>query len=211
MVNSKKLETLFGLFFLFIIVNAKGVNAGAKFTTAPSFYGQKYADVPSPRGLFLDTAGDILVISKSSSSIIALSETVNEDGSINVSQNTIVDGSGLSLSHGITYFQGYVYASSATTVYRWPYVAGCRVRVKSQPEIVVFNLPAGGYTTRTLAFDENSKLYVSVGSMEYVDLNSNRSRILRFDFSGSSGLPAGGINYSNAEVCLNLNILCISI
>ena len=43
-----------------------------------------------------------------------------------------------------------------------------------------------GHKTRTLAFDNQGRLYVSIGSAGNVDMNSYRSRIRRFDLSTSS-------------------------
>lgn len=39
----------------------------------------------------------------------------------------------------------------------------------------------GGHSTRTLLFDPQGRLYISVGSYSNVDENSFRSRIRRFD------------------------------
>ena len=43
-----------------------------------------------------------------------------------------------------------------------------------------------GHKTRTLAFDNQGRLYVSIGSAGNVDTNSYRSRIRRFDLTSSS-------------------------
>jgi glucose/arabinose dehydrogenase len=48
------------------------------------------------------------------------------------------------------------------------------------PEQVVTGIPNGGHITRTLQFDNDGRLYVSVGSAGNVDANSNRARLIRY-------------------------------
>jgi hypothetical protein len=82
------------------------------------------------------------------------------------------------INHGLVYHDGYVYASSDTTVYRYhhqsvrlihfklrfQYTVGSRVTVSDgQIQTVITNLPAGGHSTRTLVFDALGRLYVSIG------------------------------------------------
>ena len=82
------------------------------------------------------------------------------------------------LNHGIAIDGGYLYASSASTVYRWPYTAGDRQPLGAG-EAVVTGLPSDGHSTRTLVFDASGRLYVSIGSDENVDNDSSRARIVR--------------------------------
>ena len=51
-----------------------------------------------------------------------------------------------------------------------------KVGVLGTGEVVVSGLPSGGHITRTLAFDSNDYLYVSIGSGSNLDANSNRAR-----------------------------------
>lgn len=100
-----------------------------------------------------------------------------------------------------------MYASSDTTVWRWPYRAGQRTTSPdSVKEVVVRDMNAdgrggapGGHTTRTLAFDANGKLYVSVGSYSNVDADSHRSRIRRFTLTTNTdnAVPVGGFDFQN--------------
>lgn len=101
-----------------------------------------------------------------------------------------------------------MYASSDTTVWRWPYRAGQRTTSPDDSkEVVVRDMNAdgrggapGGHTTRTLAFDATGGLYVSVGSYSNVDADSHRSRIRRFAVStegGDAAVPVGGFDFQN--------------
>ncbi|CAB9515721.1 Inherit from COG: Dehydrogenase [Seminavis robusta] len=92
------------------------------------------------------------------------------------------------LNHGLAIHGDYVYASSDVHVYRWKINNGSDflIVVESQ-ELVIDNINADGmggaphgHTTRTLAFDDQGRLYVSVGSNANVDPDSYRSRIRRF-------------------------------
>ena len=186
------LLNIFGALLLSVAL----VNAGANFETGDSFQAKVYTEVNNPRGLFVDSAGDILV---SASNIIALSETSTGE----VTQNVIASGAGLGLNHGVTVHGGYLYASSQTKVYAWPYTAGSRSLIRADPVTVVENIPSGGHSTRTLIFDSESRLYVSVGSNANVDGDSSRARIRRFDFS--EGLPQNAYDFSDGEVIKHMH------
>jgi len=71
--------------------------------------------------------------------------------------------------------------------------AGQRINLGS-PEIVVNSVPCCGHPSRTLEFDDNNLLYVSVGSRSNVDTDTINARIHRFDVSN---IPGGGINWNN--------------
>jgi glucose/arabinose dehydrogenase len=94
------------------------------------------------------------------------------------------------LNHGLTFSPdySYVYASSDTTVYRWRYSGG-RTPSTGQPEVVIRNIPGGGHVTRTLLFDSQGRLLVSVGSAGNVDTSASdldlRSQIRRFSVTGT--------------------------
>jgi glucose/arabinose dehydrogenase len=105
------------------------------------------------------------------------------------------------LNHGIAFSPdfAYLYASSATTVYRWQYTTGAR-KATGPAEVVVSNIPGGGHVTRTLVFDSKGRLYVSVGSASNVDppeLADTRALIRRFTIPES--VPAGGLAYPSGE------------
>jgi glucose/arabinose dehydrogenase len=107
------------------------------------------------------------------------------------------------LNHGIAFSRdaSYVYASSATTVYRWRYTTGAR-KATGDAEVVVAGIPDGGHVTRTLVFDSRGRLYVSVGSATNVDVGADlaatRAQIRRFAIPDA--VPSGGMDYAAGEV-----------
>jgi glucose/arabinose dehydrogenase len=154
------------------------------------------------------TSGSRSVIAAGTTNLIVLERSLSQ-----VSWIYDSDGDGLvdarkalasedGLNHGLAIHDGYLYASSDTTVYRWPYQLGDDI-VGGGVELVVINISAdgmggapGGHTTRTLVFDSTGRLYVSVGSAGNVDTDSYRSRIRRCDLS-STLLP---IDFDTCEV-----------
>lgn len=169
---------------------AVGVHA-ANFETNAPFYGQKYATIAYPRGLYVDDAGDLLV--SHTNSITALYDTENADGTVTVNRVQIVNASGLRLNHAVNFHNGYLYASSSATVYRWPYVPGSRTLISTPPEIIVHSIPPNGeHFTRTIVFDSRSIMYVSMGSNRNVDPDSTLARIRSFPLSS---LPSGGYDW----------------
>jgi len=83
----------------------------------------------------------------------------------------------------------YLYASSTNTVYRFEWDeqgSGSNFNMNNvgPPTVVVRGLPSGGHYTRTLRFDAEGKLLVSVGSKGNVDSNSARSRLMRYSVYG---------------------------
>jgi glucose/arabinose dehydrogenase len=144
------------------------------------------------RGITIDAQGNVLVVARGSASIVALWDA-NSDGISGASERaTIVTQTGI--NHGIALHGGYLYASSATTVYRWAYAANRAPLTGVQS--VVTGIPGSGHSTRTLAFDD-AFLYVSVGSGGNVDANSNRARIRRFPIAG---LGAAAVAFDTGEV-----------
>lgn len=126
-------------------------------------------------------------------------ETNHGNGTSTVETTTIVDGTGLSLTHGIAFHNGYLYASSAIRVYRWPYKPGQFSLINPNTiQTVVTNITqvSSGHSTRTLTFDNEGRLYISVGSFANVDADSYRSRIRRFNVD-LQFLP---IPFNNGEI-----------
>jgi len=107
------------------------------------------------------------------------------------------------LNHGVAFSPDgkYLYASSSTTVYRWPYTSGQRTAAGGAPEIVVSGIAASGHNTRTLAFDSQGRLVVTCGSAGNVDPPSEwdlRGQIRRYTLAPP--LPTGGIAYADGEL-----------
>ena len=102
------------------------------------------------------------------------------------------------LNHGLAIHDGHIYASSDTTVYRWSFDdSPIFDSVNSNTvEVVITNINADGnggapqgHETRTLAFDNSGRLYVSVGSDENIDNDSFRARIRRFTIDDPTVFP----------------------
>jgi glucose/arabinose dehydrogenase len=165
-----------------LILALAGLSCGDWVSNNP-YFAQNYINIAGPRGLLLDNTGDLLVVS--GSGVSAVYEENNSNGTINVVSVRIVNGVGRNLNHGIAYNGGYLYVSSPTTVFRWPYTPGQRQLVTAQAETVINGIPNGGHTTRTLIFDSEGLLYVSCGSNANVDSNSDRARIRRFSIQGN--------------------------
>jgi len=184
-------------FLSFVLLCAAGVHC-AEWVTVTDFEAQLYATGPNPRGLYVDESGDVLFLGQSARGVFALRETDNGDGTVSVDHKQLVSGSphGLVFNHAVTHHNGYLYVSTPTGVYRYPYVAGSREEITEDPETVINNIPAGGHDSRTLVFDSENRLYVSIGSNANVDNNSDRARIRRFILEGAS-FP---INFNVGEV-----------
>jgi glucose/arabinose dehydrogenase len=142
---------------------------------------------------------NLIVLERSLSQVSWIYDT-DGDGLVDARKDL---ASEVGLNHGLAVHDGYLYASSDTTVYRWPYQLGDD-RVGGGVELVVMNISAdgmggapGGHTTRTLAFDSTGRLYVSVGSAGNVDNDSYRSRIRRCDLSSSATIE---IDFDTCEV-----------
>jgi glucose/arabinose dehydrogenase len=153
-----------------------------------------WANVADPRGLLVAPNGDVLVVERQAGRISALFDGDNDGVSSASERVTLVEASGL--NHGIALHDGYLYASSATTVFRWPYTTGARAALSGQ-QVVVSGIPTGGHSTRTLIFDAQDRLYVSVGSNSNVDPDSSRARIRRFS---SAQVEAGAVSFNDGEV-----------
>jgi glucose/arabinose dehydrogenase len=141
--------------------------------------------------------GDLFV---NNGSVTVLSDDDADGSSSNAERSTFATAPGL--NHGLAFSRDarYVYASSATTVYRWSYTTGMR-KAAGAPEVVVSGIPDGGHVTRTLVFDSLGRLYVSVGSATNVDdpvQIQTRGQIRRFAIP--EALPSAGIDYSAGEV-----------
>lgn len=150
----------------------------------------------------MDAAGDILVLSRNTSQIIAIYEASGK-----VVTTVIVDEATSRLNHGIAFRDDFLYASNSSTVLRWKYVPGQRTRVTSTPEVVVSEIPEGGeHVTRSLIFDSANRLYVTVGSASDVDKDASRAKIRRFNLTAE--IPADGFSFEDGEVTrggVNLN------
>ena len=161
-----------------------------------------------PRGLALGPTGDVLVVERGGVSRVTALWDADGDGVSGPSERAVIASSASGLNHGVAVHGGFLFASSDTTVYRWPY-AGERRDVGGHA-VVINNINAEasdelggrrGHTTRTLRFDNaTGRLFVSVGSYGNVDADDFRSRIRFFDGLAVEGsaAPATPINFATA-------------
>lgn len=164
------------------------------------------SNLGSPRGITRNANGDILLIERGQGRITLLHDD-NGNG-ISESNERVVLATSSGLNHGIAINGGYLYASNSTTVYRWPYSGGRQPLGAAQT--VVTGIPSGGHSTRTLAFDRDGNLYVSVGSQGNIDTNTSRAHVLRYAASalGTSSTWAQGESFATGlrnEVGLTLD------
>lgn len=139
-----------------------------------------------PRGITVDQSGNVLVVEQDLGRVLALWDD-NGDGVSGAGERAVI-AAAPGLNHGIALSGGYLYASSATTVYRWAYTDE-RAELGDGTAIVT-GMPGGGnHVTRTLVFDDNY-LYVSVGSANNVDANSERAQMRRFPIAGLNAATA---------------------
>ena len=177
----------------------------------PNFCAATYTSgLYEPRGLHITNDGDeLLLVEKGMSRIVRLDNA----GTSIVPVSPVIYG----LSHGIEVSNnGYIYASTPTTVYRVPYEAGQQQTPSSidgVEEVIVGmdRFASGelgapdGHTSRTLAFDPEKKwLYVSIGSEGNVDTDSHRARIRRFNIASweeeESFYSSTPMEFNNGEI-----------
>jgi len=151
-----------------------------------------------PRQMAFAPNGDLFV----SAGNVTVLWDANKNGAIdgNSEKSTFATASGL--NHGLAFSPDYrfIYASSDTTIYRWPYTAGARA-ASAPVEVAVKGMPGGGHDSRTLVFDSKGRLYVNVGSSDNVEDDAalaTRSQIRRFTIPGP--IPSGGIDYGTGEI-----------
>jgi glucose/arabinose dehydrogenase len=164
------------------------------------------SDLSAPRGIARNANGDILVVEKGAGRITLLHD--DNDNGVSDSNERVVLTTTSGLNHGIALHGGYLYASTSTTVYRWAYTGGRQPLGAAQT--VVSGIPGTGHSTRTLLFDQDGNLYVSVGSASNVDTNIDRARIVRYPASvlGTSSTFAQGEAFATGlrnEVGLTLD------
>eukprot|EP01113_Clastostelium_recurvatum_P039631 TRINITY_DN6067_c0_g1_i11.p1 TRINITY_DN6067_c0_g1~~TRINITY_DN6067_c0_g1_i11.p1 ORF type:complete len:484 (-),score=54.82 TRINITY_DN6067_c0_g1_i11:1311-2549(-) len=143
------------------------------------------SSVNDPRGLFVDSTNTLLI---SDGGRILGMKDVNNDGLFSDDERWVV-ASAPGLNHGITVHDGYLYASSDTTVFRWAYTDGSRSPLGTS-QTVLNGMPTGGHGTRTIVFDSEGALYISVGSLANVDPNSNRARVVKCALDFGANPPA---------------------
>lgn len=143
--------------------------------------------------------GDVFAVDSRSGRVLVLRDE-NHDGKPEFIQTFARN---LVRPFGLAFWPGgadpkYVYVANTDSVVRFPYRSGDTV-ARSQPEIVVGNLPGGGqlrgggHWTRSLAFSKDDKtLFVSVGSISNNDdpdvnrLEERRACVLAYTPDGKN-------------------------
>jgi len=164
------------------------------FTLPPNFAISLYAGgLPGARMLAVAPNGDRFVSRKDAGEIVALPDR-NGDG---VADEARVFASGLPKPHGLTFHGGYLYVAQEASVIRIPYVSG-DLTARAPAETIVPLLPNGpgsglvgdvNHDTRSIAFGQDGKMYISVGSSCDVCIESEerRATVLQFNTDGSGG------------------------
>lgn len=115
-------------------------------------------DLGAPRDLVTSPGGTILVSVPKAGQIIAFPDS---DGDGVADENKVVL-SGLGNPHGIAFHEGKLFVAEETRLVRYSWD---EETLTAQEEKELLELPAGGrHTTRTLAFDLDGNLFVSLGS-----------------------------------------------
>ena len=159
-------------------------------------------DVSVPRGILSVGESDFLTLERGTSSVLLCHDT--DDDGLADSRRTVASAD--SINHGLAIYDGYLYASSDSTVFRWRINGESFLNDVGDEEVVIDNINEEsdgsqrvGHRTRTLEFDDQGRLYVSVGSVGNIDSDSFRSRIRRFDIQNADP-DAFPINFLDGEV-----------
>lgn len=104
-----------------------------------------------------------------------------------------------SVDHGIAIFGGFLFTSVQDRVFKWPYTSSTNAITATTRTVVIYGMPLGGHPTRTLVFDADGNLYVSIGSGANVDADSRRSRVMRYSPAQLVG-TGGGVNWTDGAL-----------
>ncbi len=128
-------------------------------STSSEFNIRLFAEgLTSPRDLQFTPSGTLLVSSPTSNSVYALADT-NMDG-IADSTKTIISGE--NHVHGLAIYNNHLFIADVDKVVRYTWDEASLTATKDK---VLFSLPQNSnHNARTIIFDEQGKMYVSVGS-----------------------------------------------
>ncbi len=143
----------------------------------------------APRFMAFDQDGSLLVADQDAGAIYRYGP--NADTTIDPSgaaPEPLISGLNAPSSLSFTEIDGatWLYVGEETQITRFPYGAGGEV---GEGEVVVPDLPTGGHATRTVAFGQDGKLYVGIGSSCNIcaETDERRAAIMRYDADGSNG------------------------
>eukprot|EP01090_Pellita_catalonica_P019590 TRINITY_DN671_c0_g1_i1.p1 TRINITY_DN671_c0_g1~~TRINITY_DN671_c0_g1_i1.p1 ORF type:complete len:439 (-),score=33.23 TRINITY_DN671_c0_g1_i1:87-1403(-) len=152
-----------------------------------------YSGLRSPRQLAIADNNDLLVCERSIGQISVL---YDESGNGIYKHAQLAKAPGL--NHAVLIHKDYLYASSASTVFRWRYKAGDRSDLGA-PQVVVDGIPTCcDHVTRTMIFDKNDRFYVQQGSGSNVDANITHSVIHRWPTLDK--IPENGFDWFSGEL-----------
>ncbi|MCA9294108.1 MAG: sorbosone dehydrogenase family protein [Phycisphaerales bacterium] len=161
--------------------------ADATLRVPPGFRVQLFAETPGARWLANTPDGDVLVTSKSGSTITRLRDT-NGDGVADERSVFADPSNGMNLPFGIVFVDGLCFVANTDAVLRFRWEPG-QERLIGRGSAIV-QLPGQGYNqhwTRNLAVaPDGEHLFVSVGSMSNVSEESPpRACVLRVNLFGT--------------------------
>ena len=138
-------------------------------------------DLENPRATYIGPNNDLFVVesnTKNSADRITIFQDKNKDGNYEV-RETFKDG--LNKPYGMLIIEKSFYIANTDGLYKFPYKAG-EVKLEGEGEKIV-ELPAGGYnnhwTRNLIANEDNSKIYISVGSASNVAEHGMEEEIRR--------------------------------
>eukprot|EP01132_Coremiostelium_polycephalum_P005115 gene5115-6366_t len=161
----------------------------------------EFAILPVSRQIKVLDNGDILVNSQGS---IYLLWDDNEDGKIdNRTETLLLTPNRSDLVHSVTYHKGYLYSSNSTNIMRWKFPVGVgtkhRKSITADPQFLLNNIHSTGHVTRTLVFDKDDILFMSVGSASNIDPDSSNARVVKCDLDFNNA-PPNGYDWRECEV-----------
>jgi glucose/arabinose dehydrogenase len=143
----------------------------------------------APRFMAFDRDGSLLVADQDAGAIYRYGP--NADTTIEPSGQApepLISGLNGPSSLAFTDIDGatWLYVGEETQITRFPYGAKGEV---GEGEVVVPDLPTGGHVTRTVAFGQDGKLYVGIGSSCNIcaETDDRRAAVMRYDADGSNG------------------------
>jgi glucose/arabinose dehydrogenase len=143
----------------------------------------------APRFMAFDRDGSLLVADQDAGAIYRYGP--NADTTIEPSGQApepLISGLNGPSSLAFTDIDGatWLYVGEESQITRFPYGAKGEV---GEGEVVVPDLPSGGHVTRTVAFGQDGKLYVGIGSSCNIcaETDDRRAAVMRYDADGSNG------------------------
>jgi glucose/arabinose dehydrogenase len=151
--------------------------------------------IANPRMMWQAGNGRLLVSSPKSGEIMQISDT-DGDGNADKVTSLLKD---LHRPHGLEVHQGFLYVAESNQVGRIKYDAGSG-KVSGDYDIIIDELSDNGnHWSKTIRFDEDNWLYLSLGSTCNVceEVDARRASIMRFRADGSDGkIVARGLRNS---------------